>query len=80
MISADNLKYFSTLSPQHLNAIALNTGYKDTNIRSAKFLGLTNGGQFCYATVFYDDLEGEELKGKVFVSYDPTQDKATLDF
>lgn len=80
MISAANIQYFTTLTPKHLNAIALNSGYKKTNIRSARFLGLTNGGQFCYTTTFYDDVQDEELTGKVFVSYDPASDRASLDF
>jgi hypothetical protein len=80
MITANNIAYLTAVPAEHLNAIALNSGYKRTNIRTAKFLGLTNGGQFCYATTFYDDLEGEEIEGKVFLTYDHDKDKVTLDF
>jgi hypothetical protein len=80
MITATNIAYLTAVPAVHLNAIALNSGYKRTNIRTAKFLGLTNGGQFCYATTFYDELEGVELEGKVFLTYDPTEDRVTLDF
>lgn len=80
MITADNLKYLTNVPAVQLNAIAANSGYKRTNIRKAKFLGLTNAGQFCYNTTFYDELEGQEMEGKVFLTYDPTADRVTLDF
>ena len=80
MISAANIQYFTTLSPKHLNAIGYSSGYKDVKIRSAEFLGLTNGGEFCYSATFYDDVQDEEITAKVFVSYDPASDRASLDF
>lgn len=78
MISASNLKYLSSVPVKHLEAIALNSGYKGCRYKSATFLGLTNGGQFCYSVTFEED--GELQKGKVFLSYDPTEDRVLLDF
>jgi hypothetical protein len=37
---------------------------------SARFLGLTNGYEFCYSVVDTDNG-----RGKVFLKYDPTVDK-----
>jgi hypothetical protein len=39
-------------------------------LAKARFLGITNGGDFCYSVV---DTDGGE--GKVFMNYDPTVDK-----
>ena len=80
MIKAETVKYLTTLSARHIEAIGLNSGYRDLNIRQAEFLGLTTGGDFCYSTMFFDDIEGELLTGKVFVKYDPASDRATLEF
>lgn len=78
MISADTVRYLTTLNTLHLEAIALQSGYKGERYLSAEFLGLTNGGEFCYTVTFNED--GELRKGKVFVKYDPTTDRASLDF
>jgi hypothetical protein len=39
-------------------------------LKSAKFLGITNGGQFCYSVV---DTDGGE--GKVFLTYIHAEDQ-----
>ena len=41
-------------------------------LASRKFLGITNGHEFCYAVV---DTDGGE--GKVFMNYDPTVDRVS---
>jgi len=41
-------------------------------LKSAKFLGITNGHEFCYGVM---DTDGGE--GKVFLKYDPTEDRVT---
>jgi hypothetical protein len=41
-------------------------------LKSSKFLGITNGHEFCYTVV---DTDGGE--GKVFLKYDPTADKVS---
>lgn len=43
---------------------------KRPRLKTAKFLGLTNAFEFCYAVT---DTDGGE--GKVFMNYDPTVDK-----
>jgi hypothetical protein len=41
-------------------------------LQTRRFLGITNGGEFCYSVV---DTDGGE--GKVFLKYDPTADKVS---
>ena len=41
-------------------------------LAARRFLGITNGHEFCYAVT---DAEGVE--GKVFLSYDPTVDRVS---
>jgi hypothetical protein len=41
-------------------------------LQSARFLGITNGHEFCYSVV---DTDGGQ--GKVFLRYDPTADRVS---
>jgi len=72
LITAKNLKYFSNLPPEHLTAIAVNSGYPCDRFESAEFLGLTNAGQFCYSATFTEDGEIQKTKA-------PDNDKFILD-
>ena len=78
MISAETVRYLTDLPRTHLEAIAWQSGYKGDRYKTAEFLGMTNGGQFCYAITFVE--EGEVRKGKVFLSYDPAADRVSLDY
>jgi hypothetical protein len=51
-------------------------GYEFTG---AKFIGLTNGKQFCYSVVFRSpDFKGTD-SAKVFLTYNPTEDRVIAD-
>lgn len=63
MITAEKLQELTTLNPVSLTELMQNSAV----ISDAKFLGITNGGQFCYKVVY--DLHGEEEFGKVFVTF-----------
>lgn len=78
MISAETVRYLTAVPVKHLEAIAWNSGYKGDRFNSAEFMGMTNGGQFCYAVTFVE--EGEVQKGKVFLNYDPAADRVSLDY
>jgi hypothetical protein len=81
MITADNVKYFTSLPCKHLESILMNSGYFGCSFEKSKFVGITSGGQFCYAVEFFDkDGTGEIEKSKVFVTYHPSNDKVTADF
>ena len=78
MITAETLTLLSTMGTHALSTVLASSGYKDCKFKSAKFLGLTNGKQFCYSTTFVED--GEAQTGKVFVTYDSVNDSITADF
>jgi len=70
MITADKLALLTNMP-----AVMLEQALPEKNRPNLvwrKFLGITNGHQFCYAVV---DVEGVE--GKVFLSYDPTVDRVS---
>lgn len=73
MITAEKLKTLISFTSKALSAA---TGY---GITEAKFLGITNGGQFCYSVDYHDDALGEDVKGKVFLSYDSGAGKINVE-
>ena len=78
MITADKLALLTNMPAAMLTMGIQQAGYKDDKFTSSKFLGITNGGQFCYMAVFH--VEGGTDSCKVFVSYDPTKDQVTVDY
>ena len=81
MITADALKTLTSFTKGALARALADSGYTGASFESAKFLGMTNGGQFCYSVTYYDDAgTGEVETGKVFLSYDPTAGKVTADY
>jgi hypothetical protein len=81
MITAEELATLTTLGPDHLSTILKDSGYLNRNFESARFLGITNGGQFCYRVSYYDDGTNDTgvPPGKVFVTYNHAKDM-TADF
>ena len=67
MITADTLEVLTSYSPQYLTKAAQNAGYKGPVFSSCKFLGITNGGQFCYLAV-YQVKDGTDST-KVFLTH-----------
>jgi len=78
MITADTLEVLTSYSPQFLTRAAQNAGYKGPEFTSCKFLGITNGGQFCYMAVF--QVKGGTDSTKIFLSYDHAEDKVIADY
>ena len=78
MITADTLEVLTSYSPQYLTKAAQLAGYKGPNFTACKFVGITNGGQFCYLAVF--QVEGGTDSTKIFLSYDPTADTVIADY
>jgi hypothetical protein len=72
MITADKLKLLTTLTPTALTQFLQSSGYKQDRVTECKFLGITNGGQFCYHVTYKTD-ERETDSCKVFLTYDPTK-------
>jgi hypothetical protein len=77
MITADTLEVLTDFGPLYLTRAAQDAGYRGPNFTSCKFLGITNGGQFCYQAVF--QVEGGTDSTKVFLSYDHEMDMVIAD-
>jgi len=67
MITAEKLETLTTFTTAALSR-AVN---KEFN--TSKFLGITNGGQFCYQVRWEDQYGGAQ--GKVFLDYNPAEGK-----
>lgn len=80
MILAETLKTLTTQTPAGLTQILKASGYTGCFFKSATFLGMTNGGEFCYKVTYHDDSGEGEAVGKVFVKYDTATGYITADF
>lgn len=78
MILAETLEALTSYSPQFLTKAAQNAGYKGPVFTSCKFLGITNGGQFCYMAVFH--VEGGTDSTKVFLTYNHAKNMVIADY
>ena len=78
MITAEKLTTLTTFTAGALTRAINLAGYKSDMFTSAKFLGITNGGQFCYWVVFH--VEGGTDSTKVFLSYNPTDGTVKADY
>lgn len=76
MILADTLKTLTTFT-HHAIQMALGKACKE-QLTGAKFLGMTNAGQFCY-TVTYK-VKGGTDSTKVFLTYDGVAGKVTASY
>jgi hypothetical protein len=70
MITADKLALLTNMPSAMLEQALPAKGRP--SLQSARFLGITNGHEFCYSVV---DTDGGE--GKVFLRYDPTVDRVS---
>lgn len=70
MITAEKLALLINM-PTHMLQTALGKKGKGYELTGSKFLGITNGNQFCYHAVHA--VKGGTDSCKVFLSYDPTE-------
>lgn len=81
MITAEKLQFLTTMDSQELSQTLAVSGHRDARFKAARFVGLTNGGQFCYRVTYFDELNsGQDAQCKVFVSYDPASEQVTADY
>lgn len=82
MITAEALAILTNFDEQKLAQTLQSSGHKGTiKFKSSKFLGITNGNQFCYKVTYHPTATNEkEAIGKVFVSYNPITDKIIADY
>ena len=78
MITADKLALLTNMPAAMLTMAAKDAGYKGPEFTSCKFLGITNGGQFCYTVVYH--VKGGTDSTKIFLTYDPTKDQVIADY
>ncbi len=77
MITAEKLKLPTTLTPSMVTAFLFNSGYKKDKVTECQFLGMTNGGQFCYK-IDYDNFGTREYR-KAFLTYNPSTGTVSAD-
>lgn len=80
MILADTLKTLTTFSPAKLTKLLGHCGYPGQSFKTADFLGITNGGQFCYRVEYHDDADLGRVCDKVYVNYNHSLDAITAEF
>jgi len=78
MIVADTVQILTNMNTDLIAQALGASGYKDCRFKTAKFLGITNGNQFCYSVTFRED--DRDQTGKVFVGYDSATGFITADF
>lgn len=57
MITADTVKTLTEMGPKGLTTLIRRAGYREDKFIEAKFLGITNGGMFCYSCVYPGEFE-----------------------
>lgn len=74
MITAERLAVLTSYNSGALHK-ALGKAGADYDFIGCKFLGITNGGQFCYSVVFGSpDFKGTDST-KVYLTYNPAEDR-----
>jgi hypothetical protein len=76
MLTAAKIKTLVDISPEVLATMFKTLKKKKVKFKTVNFLGITNGGDFCYHVTFFDDEQAE----KVFVKYDHVNDSITVDY
>jgi hypothetical protein len=75
MITAETLATLTNFSAAALTRAIQDSGHPEHEFLTARFLGITNGHQFCYQ-VHYED-EGLQAT-KVFLNYDPAAGRVSV--
>jgi hypothetical protein len=78
MITADKLALLTNMPAAMLTMAAKEAGYKGPEFSSCRFLGITNGGQFCYTAVFH--VKGGTDSTKIFLTYIHAEDRVIADY
>ena len=78
MITADKLKTLTTFTAPALTRAAMDAGYKGPEFSSCKFIGITNGGQFCYTAVYH--VKGGTDSTKIFLTYNHAKGTVIADY
>ena len=76
MITSSKLSLLTNM-PTFMLQTALGKAAKGREFSASEFLGITNGGQFCYSAIY--SQEDQPVACKVFLTYDPAADKVIAD-
>jgi hypothetical protein len=77
MITAETLTTLLSFTPEALTRAVADVGYDGPPFTSSRFLGITNGGQFCYSVVFH--VQGGTDSTKVYLTYNHAKGVVTAD-
>lgn len=80
MITAEQLTTLTTFTAPALTRAIRDAGYKEDEFTTAEFVGMTNGGQFCYSVTYWDNIEGSEQLSKVFLTYVHAEGRVIADY
>ena len=81
MITADKLNEVTRLKKDALVSILENSSATPSwayAIKKCKFIGITNGGQFCYQAVYH--VKGGTDSTKIFLTYNHAEDRVIADY
>jgi len=78
MITAETLQTLTTFTAAALTRAVQYAGYTGNSFTSAQFLGITNGGQFCYSVT--RRVEGGTDSTKVFLTYDQARGTVSAEY
>ena len=78
MITVHKLKVLTELPAVMLTMGIQSAGHPKHKFTTAQFIGISNGGEFCYRTTRVK--EGEDDTVNVFVKYDPAADKVSVSY
>ena len=73
MITADKIQQLAYLGTQDLEQL-IQQHYPEDRFITSKFLGITNGHQFCYGVTYKDPHYDQPQQSKVFVNLDSSAD------
>jgi len=63
-----------------LTALIRQAGYKKDKFKECRFLGITNGGQYCYEVLYFDNTLEEDAYTKVFLTHDQFEQTTIADY
>jgi hypothetical protein len=70
----------SGFTAQELTELIGQSGHKKTVFKAARFLGITNAGQYCYEVLYFDTDLGEDCYTKVFLTHDQFEQATRADY
>ena len=79
MVLAEDIEILSTFTAADLTEGIRLSGYKGDKFLTAKFLGITNSGQFCYSVTYKGEDQCIE-RTKVFVDTCPETGATRVDY